>query len=206
MTPEKADRRTERTRQVLLAAFRELVLERTYDTLTVGDIVERANVGRSTFYDHYDGKDDLLGESVTTPFRALAAMVGMPEMPSTLVGTIAHFRENQRVSRTLLSGPTRPILTRRLAELIESRLVTLARKTPGTQALLPDAMAALHLAAGQLALIENWLTAQHACRPEAIAEALFASTNAAAAALYRRAGLTPASAAPAGASRAGSPG
>jgi len=37
-----------------------------------------------------------------------------------------------------------------------------------------------------LALIENWLTAQHACKPELIAEALFVSTNATVAALYRR--------------------
>jgi AcrR family transcriptional regulator len=185
MMPDKTDRRTERTRQALLAAFRDLVLETPYDTLSVGDIVERANVGRSTFYEHYDGKDDLLSRSVGTPFRALAAMVGAAEMPTALVGTITHFRENQRVSRTLLAGPTKPILLRSLADLIEAQLAALGREAPAS-AIIPDALAALHLASGQLALIENWLTAQHACRLEVIAEALFVSTNASVAALYRR--------------------
>ena len=185
MTPEKTDRRTERTRQALLTAFRELVLDHPYDTLAVGDIVEHANVGRSTFYEHYDGKDALLRESVGGPFQTLAAMVGAAEMPASLVGMIAHFRENQRVSRALLTGPTRPILTRSLADLIEARLLALGRKTPAAP-IIPDALAALHLAAGQLALIEHWLTSQHACRPDVIAEALFVSANASVSALYRR--------------------
>ena len=205
MTPDKIDRRTERTRQALLAAFRELVLDHPYDALTVGDVIARANVGRSTFYDHYDGKDALLAESVAAPFSTLAAAVGAAEMPDSLVGTIAHFRENYRISRALLTGPTRPVLTRCLAGLIEARLAGLARKTPGPPALVPDGMAAQHLAAGQLALIETWLTTQHACRPDAVAEALFASTNAAVSALYRRNAVTPSSAAPADALRAGSP-
>jgi AcrR family transcriptional regulator len=181
MTPDRTDRRSLRTRQALLAAFRTLVLDRAYDTLTVGDIVERANVGRSTFYDHYDGKDDLLAESIAGPFQTLAALVGAPEPPDALFGMVTHFRQNQRVSRSLLTGPTRPILTRCLADLIEARLAALTPKAP----IVPAAMVALHLAAGQLALIENWLTVQHACRAEAVADALFASSNAAAAAFYR---------------------
>jgi len=185
MMPDKIDRRTERTRQALLTAFRALVLECPYDTLAVGDIVERANVGRSTFYEHYDGKDALLSESVGGPFRSLAAIVGLAELPPGLIGTIGHFRDNQRISRTLLGGPSRAVLNRCLADLIEERLGVLGRQAPAVP-IIPDALAALHLAAGQLALIENWLTAQHACKPELIAEALFVTTNAAVAALYRR--------------------
>lgn len=202
MIADKIDRRTERTRQALLAAFRDLVLDRPYDTLSVGDIVERANVGRSTFYEHYDGKDALLSESVQGPFGTLAALVGAAEMPASLVGTIAHFRENQRVTRTLLAHPTRPVLTRSLAALIETRLAALADRSP-LSPILADALTALHLAAGQLALIEHWLAAQHACRPDAIAEALFVSTNASVDALYRR--ITPSNAAPAGSSTVGTP-
>jgi len=124
------------------------------------------------------------------------------DRPAGAAGRPVTARENQRVSRTLLTGPTRPILTRSLAGLIETRLVALARKAP-TCPIVPDALAAMHLAAGQLALIENWLTLQHACRPEVIAQALFVSTNAAAAALYRR--VMPSTPAPAGPSISGIP-
>jgi AcrR family transcriptional regulator len=53
------DRRTTRTRKALEDAFNALLAEKHYDDITVNDITERANVGRSTFYIHYPSKLDL---------------------------------------------------------------------------------------------------------------------------------------------------
>src|ERR1700752_55551 len=57
---KKQDRRIERTRQTLRNALIGLVLEKHYDEITVQDIIDRANVGRSTFYAHFRDKEDLL--------------------------------------------------------------------------------------------------------------------------------------------------
>jgi AcrR family transcriptional regulator len=54
------DRRVRRTRELLRRALLELILERGYDRITVRDILDRADVGRSTFYAHYRDKDELL--------------------------------------------------------------------------------------------------------------------------------------------------
>jgi AcrR family transcriptional regulator len=54
------DRRSERTRQALHQTLMRLIVERGYDELSVSDIVDAANVGRSTFYSHFTDKDDLL--------------------------------------------------------------------------------------------------------------------------------------------------
>jgi AcrR family transcriptional regulator len=54
------DRRVRRTRQALTHALVELVLEKRYRRITVQDLLDRADVGRSTFYAHYRSKDDLL--------------------------------------------------------------------------------------------------------------------------------------------------
>lgn len=54
------DRRVGRTQQLLIDALLELVQEKRYDKITVQDILDRANVGRSTFYAHFHDKDDLL--------------------------------------------------------------------------------------------------------------------------------------------------
>jgi AcrR family transcriptional regulator len=60
MEPEKKDRRTRRTRQLLRSALLSLLKEKRYDEISVQDIIERADVARSTFYMHYVDKDDLL--------------------------------------------------------------------------------------------------------------------------------------------------
>lgn len=60
MTKNEGDRRVQRTRHLLQDAFVELVLEKGYANVTIQDILDRANVGRSTFYMHYRDKEDLL--------------------------------------------------------------------------------------------------------------------------------------------------
>src|SRR4051794_23602138 len=54
------DRRVRRTRKLLQDALMALILEQGYEAVTVQDIIDRANVGRSTFYDHFLDKQALL--------------------------------------------------------------------------------------------------------------------------------------------------
>jgi len=60
MEHEKKDRRVRRTRQLLQSALLALLKEKRYEDISVQDIIERADVARSTFYVHYVDKDDLL--------------------------------------------------------------------------------------------------------------------------------------------------
>ena len=60
MEPEKKDRRTRKTRQILREALLTLLKAKRYEDISVQDIIERADVARSTFYVHYVDKDDLL--------------------------------------------------------------------------------------------------------------------------------------------------
>src|ERR1051325_4609296 len=57
---ETADRRARRTRRSLSKALIELILEKRYDAITVQNVIDRADVGRSTFYAHFRDKEDLL--------------------------------------------------------------------------------------------------------------------------------------------------
>src|SRR6266516_6349353 len=56
---EQTDRRIPRTRGMLQQALMSLILKKDYETITIKDICDAANVGRSTFYAHYTSKDDL---------------------------------------------------------------------------------------------------------------------------------------------------
>ncbi len=57
---KKPDRRVQRTRQLLQDALLAMVIEKGYDATTVQDIIDRANVGRATFYAHFPDKQTLL--------------------------------------------------------------------------------------------------------------------------------------------------
>lgn len=56
----QTDRRVQRTRELLRSSLFALIAEKGYDALSVQEIIDRANVGRATFYAHFHNKDDLL--------------------------------------------------------------------------------------------------------------------------------------------------
>ena len=59
MRNETFDRRIQRTRKALQEALLELILEKEFEAVTVQDVIQRANVGRSTFYSHFKDTEDL---------------------------------------------------------------------------------------------------------------------------------------------------
>jgi AcrR family transcriptional regulator len=60
MDSKRTDRRIQRTRQLLQESLIALILEKGYEAVTVQDVIDRANVGRSTFYAHFQDKEALL--------------------------------------------------------------------------------------------------------------------------------------------------
>lgn len=103
------DRRTARTRKALSEALVALILRKGYESVTVQDIIDEANVGRSTFYMHYTGKEDLL----RTGFDALRALLAdaaaksddtrSAPLPFSLA-MFEHACANKHVYRALVGG------------------------------------------------------------------------------------------------------
>ncbi len=78
---DKPDRRVRRTRESLHKALISLALEKHYDSITVQEVLDRADIGRSTFYTHFQSMEELL-------------ISGMQELRTTLSSAL----ENQRKS------------------------------------------------------------------------------------------------------------
>ena len=65
MLKEKGeDRRMQKTRNALHEAFIAIMFEKSFDAILIQEILDRANVGRSTFYTHFKDKNDLLLKSL----------------------------------------------------------------------------------------------------------------------------------------------
>ena len=178
----KPDRRTERTRAALMSAFIAVLLADGYEAATVEHVAAKANVGRSTFYMHYTGKDDILRQSLTRPSSVLAVLVGNTLPADVLTKQLVHFHEQRRRNHIFFEGAVRKIWVKALAGLIEPRLAALVRHT-GARPALPLPLAALQIAEGQIALVANWLTVKPSLPAERIAETLAATTRAQAAVL-----------------------
>ena len=177
MTSGRIDRRTERTRAALRLAFVEMVLTAGYEATAVGDIIRRANVGRSTFYLHYSSKEALLVESLERPCRGLVACAGGDATPQMLIPQLDHFRDQHRLNRVFFEHPIRRLWVRRLAVLIE-RKVALGSRAGRGRTRMPRSLLALTIAEMQIGLIVHWLTGAVAVKSEVIAEALVFNTRA----------------------------
>lgn len=82
MDGKRGDRRVRRSHRMLHEALQSLILEKGYDRVTVQDVIDRADVGRATFYAHFHDKDDLL-------------MSGLEEMRQSLQQQLATFPRTQ---------------------------------------------------------------------------------------------------------------
>lgn len=176
-------RQQEKTRAAIKAAFLQLLFERNYPAITMADVAGRANVGRSTLYEHFRTKLDLLKDGAAPPFSGLAELIGTTEITDRFLGLLQHFRENHALARVMLHLPARAGLDIVLAQLVERRLCVHAE---GKSALVPLPLAARQIAAAQFALLEPWILGQVAVRPEALAAALLRTSNALADALFEQ--------------------
>ncbi|MGJ9419078.1 TetR/AcrR family transcriptional regulator [Massilia sp. CMS3.1] len=153
MVDEVLNRRSQRTRAALHSAFVELLLEQGYGALKIGTVADRANVGRSTSYEHYRTKHDLLRASIVGPFSILADLVSPTVSIEAVTTLLRHFRDHQQVARVLLSWPTRPLLGSTLANLILERLT----RRPAGFPRIPLEVIARQIADAQLSLVASWV-------------------------------------------------
>jgi AcrR family transcriptional regulator len=109
---EKTDRRIQRTKKLLRNAIIELSLERGYEHLTIEDITDYANLGRTTFYLHYKEKKELLLDSleviITDLFREIYSYENLQKWKMQSIDprkmVFIHAAENADLYRLFFDG------------------------------------------------------------------------------------------------------
>jgi AcrR family transcriptional regulator len=187
------NRRVDRTYRDVLAAFRDLMLERGYSRLTVRAIIDRANVGRSTFYEHFRNKEDILRESIAPILMPLADILSTNHSDERLRAVVEHVWAVRERTATALLGPARPLIVHILAELLEERLAALAAEPGGVPRSVPLRLIAAALADAQIGMLATWIRREAPASANGVAEALVDVTRGAAHGAVRTAAPGPVS-------------
>ena len=179
MNHDKFERRIERTREAIFGAFRDLVLTYGYENTTVLEVIARANVGRSTFYEHFENKEQLLGESLAPLLRALGTVDDSQSSVDAVTFLFHHFLENRESNAGFFAGSMGAVVTTFLAAAIEAELSNRLDDSPA----IPLTLAAATLAAAQIAFVNAWIRDPSAITAEIAAARLCASAVASATSL-----------------------
>jgi AcrR family transcriptional regulator len=173
MKQQKADRRSQRTYQLVSSAFAELLSEKPYDEILVQDILDRANIGRTTFYAHYFDKEDVL-ESITeqilsmfTQQIAYSSTSGQRVVPSLELFEHIYQSPNQHL-RALMRGragePLWEAMQTALARAIEPALNTICAEKRSPP--IPVPVVSEYLAGAFITLLKWWLASDMPYPPD----------------------------------------
>lgn len=177
------DRRQRKTREAIFAALTDLLSKKDFGQITVGEIIEQADVGRATFYAHFETKDYLLKELCGELFcHIFDSREGQNhrhifncEAPeSVFLHLFQHLQRNDNHILRLLSCRNNELFLQyfkgNLYQLIESQLpLFAARKDPR----LPEDFWISHIAATFVDTLRWWIDNGMEQSPEVITDYFF---------------------------------
>lgn len=177
------DRRQKKTRDAIFSAFSTLLAEKSYSKITVQEIIDKANVGRTTFYAHFETKDDLLRELCEELFghiigsakdcthtHGLYSDGNRPE--SVFCHLLQHLQENDYNILGLLSSESSGLFMRyfkdSLNELIQIQFVNdFPAKHPESQNIdLPPDFLVNHISGSFVEMVLWWINGRMKLPPE----------------------------------------
>jgi AcrR family transcriptional regulator len=176
------DRRQKKTREAIFQAFGELLEGKHYDKITVGEIIERADVGRATFYAHFETKDLLLKQLCDELFchifdhseqaREEHKHIFECDAPrSVFLHLFYHMHKNDNGILALFESEENGLFLSyfkaHLKELIKNHLSLFEEKRPKD---LPESLWIHHIASTYVETLRWWLINGRKESPETLAD------------------------------------
>ena len=183
------DRRQKKTREAIFNAFTALVAEKSYHQISVQEIIDAADVGRTTFYSHFETKDFLLKELCEELFDHIVdTAMGLPSDhyhcscaeagDSVFLHLLRHLQENDRNILGLLSSENNEIFLRYFKENLKRLIVSqYADKGLLERSRLPQEYLVNHLASSFAETVNWWLSRKMQDSPERVTEYYLATVE-----------------------------
>ncbi len=119
------DRRQKKTRKAIFDAFSKLLIKKNFNNITVQEIIDEANIGRSTFYSHFVAKDELLKEMCeeifthifeSTPIRCSSDKKGLKEQ---ITHMLYHLKESKSDIKSIFCSESQDLYMRYFKEYLK---------------------------------------------------------------------------------------
>jgi AcrR family transcriptional regulator len=161
------DRRVQKTKIALRDAMLALMVPKGWDDMSIQEICDRANVGRSTFYTHYQSKDELLSEGLNglRDMLATQAMDGDGAGFHFLCGLLDHMAQQREVFKAAIGRRSGHGMARRFKEMVEQLVEIELKKRQHPAA--KNLWLARYLAGGIVEVMAWWVDT---ARPPSIKE------------------------------------
>ncbi|MFL5745117.1 MAG: TetR/AcrR family transcriptional regulator [Niastella sp.] len=126
------DRRIQKTKQLLADSLSQLMREKEYDAITIQDIVDKANVGRSTFYAHYESKEKLLLNNINFQRELIHFSGNDPQHPMgiNLPYRFNHLAEYGSIVKAIHGTPIGYQIAEHFTAIMVSRIVRYFKRKP----------------------------------------------------------------------------
>jgi AcrR family transcriptional regulator len=172
------DRRVQKTQTLLREALVSLIREKSYDSIAVKEILDRANVGRSTFYMHFKDKDALLVSGIHDMLRSvhstgLSSSANRHETMTSFSLPIFEYHDRHRhtgkdrmgtTGRAIVHDHLRRVLTGLIAEEIGRD----DRKQKRAGSRLPPELLVQYVASTFILVLNWWLETRSPLRPSEV--------------------------------------
>jgi AcrR family transcriptional regulator len=172
---EKQDRRSRRTRQLVQSAMMELLQEKRYEEITVRDILNRANIGSSTFYAHYFDKEDVQASLIEQWLEQFHQQLAQRNASQDIIPSLElfrhvqeHFQRFQALVRGHAEEQIWEIAYNALSTIIEQALESACAEKHSPS--IPPAVVSQYLAGAYLSLLKWWIAAEMPYSPERMDE------------------------------------
>ncbi|WP_169081320.1 TetR/AcrR family transcriptional regulator [Paenibacillus sp. PL91] len=171
----KADRRIKKTQDALKNAVLELMAEKSFDSITIQDLSDRANVIRGTIYLHYMDKYDLLDKLIETHIIELGdrckAAADLDFASGSHIWT-EYFEENYRFFSMMLASKGASFFRSRFLEFLLEEFKDEVDVTQGKNKGLSEAMLIRLVASAYVGVVEWWFMNEKPISYQALAEQL----------------------------------
>lgn len=174
---EKEDRRYQRTRQAIHDAMWQLIREKDFSQISVGEIAQRANINRVTFYRHYEDKYAWLHSCIQELLKDLFAIRGavsfsfeVEDLDGLFLDVCNHFDRNFEVYSVLLRNEGIRTVRDHFKGVIYS---TPIENVPSLESMVPEKQMEYHFLMSAIAgTIEWWIRIDRPMNAEALAKKL----------------------------------